>query len=334
VQTIGNLFTETVAQGHQEDGIFDPILPSYVLYPDGSRFQLLYNVYAELAQVTLPTGGKIQYDMDGYDGSAPNLDGFLGNAGDSGNVAVQRVLIARREYADGSILSGSTSYSYSASQTPGGRNLETATEVFRDANGNELSRTVHQFTGNPYDYVVYAGTTYNDWQEGKESSTTFGGLKTETNNWTQAGPVAWCTPAPAFCGYTTPEENPRNQSVTTTLLDTNQVSQVSYSYDAYNNITARSESDFGAGAPGPVLRQTSTLYKTDAAYIDASVNLVSLPRQQTVLDGAGNTFSQTNWSYDETGLTDEPNITVTIPASESGTPSVATSPRCLGFIPP
>ncbi len=57
LQTIAQLFPELTGGGPA-----DPTVVNYIELPDGRRFELRYNPYAELARVVLPTGGAIEYD--------------------------------------------------------------------------------------------------------------------------------------------------------------------------------------------------------------------------------------------------------------------------------
>jgi YD repeat-containing protein len=77
------------------DGDYNPIVYSAVWLPDGRSYQFKYNVYGELARVTLPTGGASEYDF---------LD--MGTVSGVGTYAVYRRLIARRVYPDGGVGAG------------------------------------------------------------------------------------------------------------------------------------------------------------------------------------------------------------------------------------
>ncbi len=84
--------------------------------------------------------------------------------------------------------------------------------------------------------------------------------------------------------------------------------KVSYTYDAYNNRTQITESAYGNGAPGATVRTTTTSFTgtqyaangSYSTYVAASINLVSLPLQQTVYNSTGATAAQTTWAYDGT----------------------------------
>ena len=105
VETTDQLFPGT---GQPTSYNFDPILASYIQLPDGSRYTFRYNTFGELARVTLPTGGAVEYDFgDGHNGQN---SGFEGVTTDNNPVMIYRRLQERREYADGSNLSSRTHY--------------------------------------------------------------------------------------------------------------------------------------------------------------------------------------------------------------------------------
>jgi hypothetical protein len=68
---------------------------------------------------------------------------------------------------------------------------------------------------------------------------------------------------------------------------------VSYGYDTYNNRQDEWDTDWGSGSAGPNLRHTNTVYNTGATYLNA--NMVSLPAEVKVFDGAGTQDSDTKY---------------------------------------
>ncbi len=102
-------------------------------------------------------------------------------------------------------------------------------------------------------------------------------------------------------------EQPQSQAIT--LNDSNQVSQVAYTYDQYGNITDKKEYDWGSGSAGSLLRENQTQYQ----YFTGSNNGVTLwilnrPSLLTVLNGSGTVYAVTHFSYDESPLTDDPGL--------------------------
>jgi hypothetical protein len=65
-------------------------------------------------------------------------------------------------------------------------------------------------------------------------------------------------------------------------------------YNSYGLIKETDDYDFGSGGPGPLLKKTSINYNTSLGN-----NIVDKPSSITVQDGAGNTLSNTSFSYDQ-----------------------------------
>jgi RHS repeat-associated protein len=109
--------------------------------------------------------------------------------------------------------------------------------------------------------------------------------------------------------------NPRPASVTTVLEDGASQSQVKYNaYDSFGQVTDLLEYNFGAGAPGPLLREVVTAFATLG-------NIVSRPSRIVIKDGGGNTIARTDFNYDGYGTggiaTISPNPTGHDPAFNS-----------------
>jgi RHS repeat-associated protein len=133
-------------------------------------------------------------------------------------------------------------------------------------------------------YGTTTTTTFSsagDWKDGlplteKVTDTTGKTWRTRTKSWTS--------------DTGTSAVNPRVASVLTQLDDGTQ-SKVTYAYDANGNLADTQETDFGAGAPGPLLRETVTSYATLGNHI--------LNRPAQVLEkNANGTVSRTDFGYD------------------------------------
>ena len=117
-----------------------------------------------------------------------------------------------------------------------------------------------------------------------------------------------------------PANDPRISQTVTTLVDTNQVSKTTYSYDQFNNQTDSYEYDYGTGAAGALVRHIHTDYVTTnpvngTDYTATGVYLRSLPSQTSVFDAGGVERSRTTLEYDNyaadsnhSPLTDRVNI--------------------------
>ena len=310
LQTHPQLFPEL--NGAANLGTYNPSVISSVILPDGRSYQFRYNSYGELARVVLPTGGAIEYDMTA--GS-----GVIEGSGSYGvEYQIYRRVIERRTYVDGTTLEGRTTYTSDGSTT--------SVSNYNSA-GTLLSRESHSYSGNGGSslFAPVEGAFYSDWREGLENSTSYYAadgvtvLKTVTNTWAQRAPVSWY-PTQWSNGGNEPANDPRITETVTTLVDTNQVSKTTYSYDQYNNEIDSYEYDYGTGAAGALVRHTHTDYVTTnpvngTDYTATSVYLRSLPSQTSVFDAGGVERLRTTLEYDNYAadgnhwpLTDRANI--------------------------
>jgi RHS repeat-associated protein len=87
-----------------------------------------------------------------------------------------------------------------------------------------------------------------------------------------------------------------------TMLDDGSVSEVSYKYGPGAQITYKTESDFGPGAPGRVLRQTATSYSSFPAtsLLSGAATILDRPSQVFVLDDNFFVLAATIYCYDQT----------------------------------
>jgi RHS repeat-associated protein len=271
---------------------YDPTVVSSVWLPDGTRrYQLQYNSYGEVARVTLPTDGAIEYDYT--TGSGAITDGY--------DYQIYRRVTARRVYPDGSTLEGKTSYSATISG-PSGQETTTVTLDYLNPGNALLSREKHYYNGSPTRSLFQEPLDYEIWNDGKENQTeSFAAngttaLRRVAHNWQQGCPVSgWSSTIP---------NNPRIADTTGTLVDTNQVSKQTFSYDCYNNQTDVREFDYGAGAPPTyATRHTHTDYLTSGYDTNTNIHLRSLPSQQLAYsvntsNGTETLAAQTNYEYD------------------------------------
>src|SRR5262249_10832763 len=162
-----------------------------------------------------------------------------------------------------------------------------------------------------------APTDYPSWDEGKEYQTEWLGadgttvLRRIVHNWEPGCAVSpWSS---------TISNNHRLADTTTTLVDNNQVSKQTFAYDCYNNQTDIYEYDFGAGAPGPLIRRTHTDYVTLNNSVDyaagTNIHIRNLPLQQQIFDAGGTKRAETIYEYDNynpdafhAAIVDRPNI--------------------------
>jgi len=282
IQTYSQLFGSGDSTTHNPSDVV-----SALELPDGRQYQFRYNPYGELARVVLPTGGAIEYDYV--------------EKGD-GTTVTQRRASERRVYPDGSTLESKQVYTASYSGTT------TTTVEQKDANNNLLSKSLHYFYSDPISSINNAynsAVTYSNWQEGREFKTESLAadgstvLRRAENTWEQGTTVtSWLASVSAA-------NNPRVNQTVTTLVDTNQVAQQTFSFDQYNNTTDVYEYDFGSGAAGNLVRRTHTDFMTtnpvnsiDYTSSANSLYLYRLPSQTSVFDAGGIERARTSFEYD------------------------------------
>jgi RHS repeat-associated protein len=306
----------------------NPVVVSNVWLPDGRSYNFYYNSYSELARVELPTGGAFEYDYSGGIVNGP-ASGVV-CPGCNGSQIYRRV-VERRTCSSlascvaGTALDGKTTFSRPDTETlPGGWQTADNVQVNHwDPNGNLLAAEKHYYFGGsglsdlgPTDPAEYSNST-----QGKEYKTesldTDGStvLRRQTMTWQQ--PVAGATwPSGPFQTGGKNNDAQITQTVTT-LVDTNQVSQETFSYDRYSNKTDTYEYDFGSGSAGALLRRTHIDFLTTNpvngqdyacdptstcglnANIANVIHLRGLPNQQSVFDSDGTTErTRTTFEYD------------------------------------
>ena len=294
-----------------DSGTYDQMEVSRVILPNAQEYNFYYNRYGEVARVVLPTGGRFDYL---YSGAVADCGG---SEGDCGEGAVYRRVTERRVYADGTTLDGKTSYSLqegadtTSCTTPtstGTYAVTCVTETHLDASGTSMGAVRHVFKGSAersvYRYFGEVDMPYSPWDDGKEIETksqTAAGttLRIESTAWAQRASYSWWTANPNYVDPAIQMANDPRIDHVDVALDDNSTSRKAFTYDEYSNKIQVLEYDYGASAPGALLRETDTTYKhtTDAAYLNAY--LVALPQTVTVKDGMAQRQSQTTYSYDE-----------------------------------
>ena len=272
-----------------------PMLQSIVL-PNGTTWTFVYSGMdsqgysrGDLTQITLPTGGTISYTYNGAVVYPECLPKEI--TGGSSPVGIRTV--------DANDGTGPQQWTYSLG---GSQNAPTITVT------NPLNNdTVHTFTsiGTGYSCSPYETQTQN--YQGHQSGGTL--LKTVATQY-QYSSSGLLNPPFTLSTSVVPT------SITTTWPN-NQVSQITKSYDSgfsylnfpagtstaiYGKVTSESAYDYGAGAPGSLLRKTNTQYLAFANSNYLTNNLLNLVSSVQTLDGGGTQRAYTSYGYDESGL--------------------------------
>jgi RHS repeat-associated protein len=316
-ETLEQLFPkEEGMTGSSSSTTFTTSVVTKVLLPDGLRsYTFLYNVYAELARVTLPTGGVIDYDMNAGSGILNQGDCAVPGDITCNPVQIYRRVIKRTVYPSGSGTTPEGITTFAAAESGANHaTYQTATTIahFASDGSTLLAKDVHTYSGSPSAglFVTSAGGFYPGWREGKELQTDLydparGKLESTTSGFAQRTPAPttwwWAPWLPQSSQVDTtqePAQDPRLISTTTTLVDSSEVSSTTYQYDQFNNVTDKYEYDFGSA----LLRHTNTQYLTAAnstSYTDplVGVHLRSLPSIVKVSDNSGQ-IAETDYEYD------------------------------------
>ncbi len=305
LQTYQQLFPELNAF---PAGNYNPAsMVSALWLPDGTRhYQFYYDSYGELARVELPTGGAIEYDTTLGSGVITGDDLYSEDY-----LQIYRRVLERRVYSDGVTLESKQAYSasYSSSTDPTPWST-TVTVDHLNPSGTLLAREKHYYDGSGAASLFRQSDPtgqhlYSAWKEGRENQTevldTNGTtvLRRVTNTWAQRAPVSWWTGA----ADDAPANDPRLTQIVSTLVDTNQVAQQTFSYDQYNNKTDAYEYDYGAGTAGSLMRRIHTDYLVTnsingADYTTTNIHNRSLASQSSVYDAGGIERARTTIEYD------------------------------------
>ena len=221
---------------------------------------------------------------------------------------VYRRVTERRLYPDGG--TGSTYASRMTYSRPETTTTNAGYVIADQLNntGTLLTRSKHYFHGSAKQSFNISPIDYPGWKEGREyqtenfasNGTTI--LTRVANTWQQRAAVSWWSGSSDLA----PPNDPRLSETTNTLVDTNQVSKQTFSYDdtvPFNNRSDVFEYGFGSGTPGSLVRQSHTDYlKTNSVnstdYTTTSVHIRSLPTKTQIFDGSGNEKARTTFEYD------------------------------------
>ncbi|WP_321475968.1 RHS repeat-associated core domain-containing protein [uncultured Paludibaculum sp.] len=282
--------------------IYAPGVVSYVKLPDGRRYEFRYNSYGELAKVTLPTGGSIEYvHGSGIEGR----ESLAGLNSSGGSLQIYRRVLERRTYlADGSLAS-KTKYKTTHGSTGCPSGVAYCTIVTEEHwNGESaasvLAATRHTFVGGADDPESYFWNGYYiDYLNGKELVTAdlvaptganevsasgylgINALKTASQTWAERSCETGELCPTAIGLMKASPKDPRVSQVQTTLVDSSQTSTVTYGYDRFNNKTL----EVATGYDGTVL------YRRTAAYLTTNpVNSVDYVRADLTTGTANNSI--------------------------------------------
>jgi YD repeat-containing protein len=273
--------------------VFMTMLQSVIL-PNGTSWTFQYEDYnpisdpagtnyGNLTSITLPTGGTIAYTYS----NCPS-DGTM-------SVTYKRCVSTRTVNANDGTGPHTWTYNRSYANGPCGYPNTCFLQVqVLDPVGNS---TIHNFQlGTDSEGHYETSAQYYD----------------SANNLLKTVSTAYSS---TFGVNTTALMNVVPTSITTTMGNGN-TSSVVYSYDPGFSITstwgltaasgihygkkvASYEYGYGSGAPGSLIRSTTTQYRWQQASAYLTANLLNTPALVTVLNGSGSQVAQTTYGYDE-----------------------------------
>lgn len=297
--TATRLFIHSYGMNTEEIDNWDVL--SELILPDGRSLHFNYNTFGEVAEVQMPTGGKVWYDYGSVGNVPAGNSPVWETAGDlHTQILIDRGLTKRRTFPDGSTLDCTWNYSYTATS---------AQVTASSASGTLLLDQRHYFlaSGRYYYYPPSSsgapdGTQNTLWSTGveyrSESRDALGNvIAANEEDWAQRTPVVWSS-------Y--PQEQPANDnriSEERKILDNGSVAKVQTTYQAnvkYNNPAEVKEFDYDLS----LKRRTVTTYADSTNLINGldytadSIHLLNLPLVQTVYDANATQIAQSTNEYD------------------------------------
>jgi RHS repeat-associated protein len=269
------------------------VLPtvSAVILADGTKWTFTYDGYGEITRVTLPSGGSISYTWTTIN---------LAN-GCSGSFTHWSRAVATRTLDDGQGHTYEWLYTWDVPANGVVSNLVTdplnndTAHVFTALDGSsgcafyETSTQYYQGTKSPAHLLKQINTTYYP-------------------------PLPFLT----YSGESAPG-NVVPKDITTTVFPSRKVSRIHREYDTglgtgkpiFGNVKKELQYDWGQGAPGPLLRETDTIYQWEINPAYLAAGLLDLPASVIVKDGSSNRVAETDYAYDKAGYlaTSTPAIT-------------------------
>jgi RHS repeat-associated protein len=253
-----------------------------LILPNNTKWTLDYDSYGNVTKLGLPTGGSISYTWTTI--SIPSVGGA--------DAKVSRA-VASRTFYDGT-------HSYTWNYTWGVWSGSTVTNVVTDPLNNDLVRTFTRLGISPYETVSksYSGSSTRGGQLLKEIDTTYSSALFSS------------------CGTSGCTGNIVPTSIQTTDYTSGMVTATAKSYDPgygtnepiFGNVTSESVYDWGSGANGALLRQTTTAYEfqSNSSYLTA--NLPDLPAS-VIVSNATYKCSETDYTYDNPSYLIAANVT-------------------------
>ncbi|WP_213803761.1 hypothetical protein [Granulicella sp. dw_53] len=261
-------------------------LLSSLILPDNTAYTFAYNNSGDLTRITLPQGGSISYTWITAQTDRNNTSSFqravLTRTLNTGNGAPDQIWRYTYQIAYG--------YAISLATVTDPLNNDTSysnTAPFSSLQGSNTE--IHYQGAASAGNILYRSDECLQWN---------GGI-------VYAFAYPYVQPSVLSCG-------------TKTTLGDGSTSQTSIAYDPAQTVTdplnqwdteaeamslglpvAITQTDYGAGEPGAVLKTTTTKYEWQVNSNYLAANLMGIPYSTTVTDGDGAQLSQITFGYDE-----------------------------------
>jgi RHS repeat-associated protein len=292
---------------------FDPIVLKEIVLPNGKSYTFSYNIYGEIDKVTYPTGGFEKFAYGAVPPLSGSLDSFVYNQANRG--VTDRWMSVTGDGSD------EAQHHWTYAVDTSGPYLVRVTAPYGIKSERLLHRTAvnQQFglddmkTGRAYEERVISATGQM--------------LRRTLTNWVTSGPA----PAPPT-GVSNATRNARITKTVEVLLDTtgnalakttttnydvdlNVIETKQYDYVSVSSTTGQT-GDINSFPLGTLLRtgestflvnDTNILQATRDAY--RARNLIALPTETKVKNGAGAVVAATKFAYDERALSTYGTIT-------------------------
>jgi YD repeat-containing protein len=232
-----------------------------------------------ISEIDLPNGTKYAFTYEPTPGTSGDVTGRVqtitlpnggtikytfGGANDGINCSDGTGLNLTR-----AIYDGTNTWTWSFSRASSGSNWLTTVTAPKMPYDSAANQSVYTFNS-------AAQETQEQLYQGSTSGTL---LRTINTTWASNG-----TPATKI----------------TILEDNSTQSEVETTYDAYGNLDVLKEHDFGAGAPGAVLRTTNYTYLSTTAY--TNLHIMNRVTEKSVADSTGTIQYVEDTAYDGTAL--------------------------------
>jgi len=258
-------------------GATTELLIQSIILPNGTAWTFQYNG-PNLTQITLPTGGTIQYEW------------VVGQA-TSGGLCTGVPVTCPVAVNNRSVVDSTGTHTWTYSGDTGQVADPSFVVTVTDPNQNQ---TVHTFTSIGAPKSVYETLT--------QTYQNINGMQTLL----KTVATAYSGSEGSFGGNAV-GINVVPTSVSTTWPN-NQVSQIQKTYDTgisghiLGQVLEEQDYDYGNGSPGPLLRQVNTTYLAPGNSAYLANNLFALPSTVTTYNGAGTQTALTTYGYDGAAL--------------------------------